>query len=53
MSDDPLLNVALDYVHQIDMLEFELKMMTGLMIFWMLIAIVEHIIIKVYKKGEK
>ena len=53
MSDDPLLNVALDYVHQIDRLEFDLKVMTGLMIFWMLVAIVEHIIIKVYKKGEE
>lgn len=53
MSDDPLLNVALDYVHQIDMLEFELKVMTGFMIFWMIIAIVEYSILKVYKKGEK
>lgn len=52
MSDDPILNLALDYVHQIDRLEFELKVMTGLMIFWMLIAIIEYSILKV-KKGEE
>ena len=50
---DPLFAVCLDYVHQIERLEFDLKVMTGLMILWMLIAIVEYSFIKLYKKGKK
>ena len=49
---DPLFEVCLDYVNQIHQLEFSNKVMTGLMILWMLIAIVEYSILKVYKKGE-
>ena len=50
---DPLFNVCLDYVNQIEKLQFDFKVMTGLMILWMLIAIIEYSILKVYKKGEK
>lgn len=50
---DPLFEVCLDYVNQIEQLKFSNNVLTGLMIFWMLIAIVEYSILKVYKKGEE
>lgn len=51
---DPLFELCLDYVHQIERLEFDLNIMKGLMILWMFIAVVEFIILKVYKmKGER
>ncbi len=50
---DPLFEVCLDYVNQIEQLEFNLNVTKGLMILWMIVAIVEFSIIKVYKKGER
>lgn len=50
---DPLFNVCLDYVNQIEQLEFSFKVMTGLMLLWMLIAIVEYSVLKVYMKGDE
>ena len=51
---DPLFELCIDYVHQIERLEFDLNLMKGLMILWMLIAVVEFIVLKVYKmKGER
>lgn len=54
IMSDPLFAVCLDYVNQIERLEFDLTVMKGLMILWMFIAAVEFIILKVYKmKGER
>ena len=51
---DPLFAVCLDYVNQIERLEFDLNIMKGLMILWMFIAVVEYVLLKVYKmKGER
>jgi len=52
IMSDPLFELCLDYVHQIERLEFDLNIMKGLMILWMFIAIIEYSILKVYKKGE-
>ena len=50
---DPLFEVCLDYVNQIEDLTFSLHMMTGLMVLWMIIAILEYSTLKVYMKGEE
>lgn len=50
---DPLFNVCLDYVNQIEQLKFNFNVMTGLMLLWMLIAIVEYSVLKVYMKGDE
>lgn len=49
---DPLFEVCLDYVNQIEDLTFSFNVMTGLMVLWMIIAIVEFSALKVYMKGE-
>lgn len=52
IMSDPLFEVCLDYVNQIEDLTFSFNVMTGLMVLWMIIAIVEFSALKVYMKGE-
>lgn len=51
--NDPLFNVCLDYVNQIEQLKFSLSVMTGLTILWMITSVVEYSVLKVYVKGDK
>lgn len=51
--NDPLFNVCLDYVNQIEQLKFNFNVMTGLMFLWMLIAVIEYSVLKVHMKGDK
>lgn len=53
MVDDVLTELCIRYSHDIDNLKFSLMIMTGLMIFWLIVAMVEFSIIRVYQKGEK